>query len=510
VRRHLLVDGLVVLGLAVNLGLLAINLAPQRPHLGRRHTIKGLLRASGPRIEWMRENQFSEFGRQSDLEFEFVSAKTFEEVQSLLIKERDHPTGIALADIDDEHGDELRSSGAVQAIAGVAPAGDLQDSLAEYIPEAVKRGQLAGVQWYLPKRSLVDVAVFLKPAVEEAYLHWQQDRPAIETALKEANGVGLPKGYTLEKVPDDWDTFDLFVAGWYWAHHPAPWAEQAAHPSHDHPPPAITAPRIGYPCGDNEDANDEFVNALYRHGATDDTYAKLDGPEALDTLQWRALFRKHGLVPEECAGQGLDTFDVNGLFHDRKLAWAPIDQADSLWLHGGARRDAPPGVPGAGDLAWSTLPSGASAELNAKGEAARTGRSFSFEEVHLWAIPVHSPQPRLAFALARFVNQKGLQQRETEAQGMLPVRNDLRSDYPILFRLNWMQQMLDASFRQIDRGSGDVPDDYAEKEIDVAYARLRKAVVYGRPRAAPVSTAAMKAAIAQALAAMEQEKDHAR
>jgi hypothetical protein len=359
----------------------------------------------------------------------------------------------------------------------------------------VRRGNLGGVQWYLPKRALVDVAVFLRPAVEEAYLHWPADRPGIEAALKEANGVGLPSRYALEKSPDEWDTYDLFVAGWYWAHHPAPWAEQAA--TADHSLPAVTAPRVGYPCGDNEDASDEFLGALYRHGATDETFMKVDAPHLLDALQWRALFRKHGLVPP-CEGAGLDSFAINSLLHERKLAWAPIDQADSLWLHGGARRDAPPGMPGAGDLAWSTLPRGVSVELDARREPARTGRSFSFEEVHLWAVPVHSPEPRIAFELARFVDQRGLQQRETEAEGMLPIRNDLRQDYPILFRLDWMQRMLDASFRQIDRGSADVPDEWAAKEYDERFAKLRKAVVSGRPAGASVSVAAMRAAIAEA------------
>ena len=120
--------------------------------------------------------------------------------------------------------------------------------------------------------------------------------------------------------------------------------------------------------------------------------------------------------------------------------------------------------------------------------------------------------PRSAFELARFIDQKGLQQRETEAQGMLPIRNDLRQDYPILFRLAWMQQMLDASFRQIDRGSGDVPDDYAAKEYDEAYGKLRKAVVEDRPPDAPVTAAAIRAAIAQALKAPAsgEEKPDAR
>jgi len=498
VPRKPLVDVLVVLGIAVNISFLAINLRPDRPHLGRQRKVKVLLRASKPRIDWMLQNEFSEYGQQRDLTFDFVSAPTFEEAYQVLLKEKEHPTGIVLADIDDEHAEELQSKGAVRPIAGGASPEDLQAALVEYIPEAVSRGRIGDVQWFFPKRALVDVAVYLRPAVEKAYLHWQEDRPAIEAALKEANGVGLPARYLLSKTPDEWSTYDLFVAGWYWAHHPAPWAEQAAALGSTVPQPALTAPRVGYPCGDNEDANDEFLNALYRHGATDKTLLKTDAPHLLDTLQWRALFRKHGLVPASCDGEGLDSFAVNTLFHARKLAWAPIDQADSLWLHGGARRDAPPGMPGAGDLAWSTLPRGVSVELNAHGEPARSGRSFSFEEVHLWAVPVHSPEPGIAFELARFLDQRGLQQRETEAQGMLPIRNDLRQDYPILFRLDWMQRMLDASFRQIDRGSGDIPEAWTEDDNDEKFAKLRKAVVYDRPASAPATVAAIRAAIQEA------------
>lgn len=492
-----LVDVLVILGIGVNIAFLAINLAPERPHLARQRTVKLLLRAGQPRIDWMLQNEFSEYGQQHDLKFEFVSAANFEEVHQILLKEKEHPSGLVLADIDDEHADEMKSTAVVRPIADGAAPVELQEALGEYILEAGKRGLIDNVQWYLPKRALVDVAVFLRPAVEDAYLHWQEDRPQIEAALKEANGRGLPAHYQLEKSPDEWDSYDLFVAGWHWAHHPAAWAE-AAVVLGNHPLPPVIAPRLGYPCGSNEDASDEFLASLYRHGATDENFMKTDAPALLDALQWRALFRKHGLVPEQCDGAGLDTRAINSLLHGRKLAWAPVDQEDSLWLHGGARRDAPPGMPGAGDLAWSTLPRGVSVELDAHGEPAREGRSFAFEEVHLWAVPVHSPDPKLAFDLARFLNQRGLQQRETEAQGMLPVRNDLRQDYPILFRLDWMQRMLDASFRQIDRGSGDVPGDWTEKEYDEQFARLREAVVQKRPRDAKVSVAALRAAIAEA------------
>jgi len=498
VPRKPLVDVLVVLGIVVNIGLLFINLAPDRPHVGFRQKAKILLRASPPRIQWMQENEFSEFAQTNDVDFEFVSAKSFDEVVEILEKEKEKPSGILLADIDDEHGDDLIRAGAVRPIADGARPKELEEALSEYIAEAVERSKSNGKVWFLPKRALVDVAIYLRPAVEEAYLHWKDDRPAIEAALKEANGVGLPQSYTLEKTPDDWDSFDIFVAGWYWAHHPAHWAEQAAVMAHDHLPPAVTAPRIAHPCGDNEDASDELINTLYRRGASDDDLGKPDALPLLDSLQWEALFRKHGLLAGGCEkGEGVDSFAVNGMFKERKLAWAPIDQADSLWVHGGERRDAEPGMPGASDIGWATMPQGSSLEIK-NGEAARPGKSFSFEEVHLWAVPVHSPSPRLAFQLARFLDQRGLQQRETEAQGMLPIREDLREDYPILFRLFWMQQMLDASFRQLERGTGDVPDRWAVEGLDEKYAKVRRAVVYGRPKDAPVTLAAIRAATEEA------------
>jgi len=492
--RRFVVDGLVVLGIAVNVGFLLINLRPDRPHLARRTKARILLRAGEPRIKWMRDNQFAEFAAANDVELEFVGAKTFEEVHQKLLEEKQHPTGLLLADVDDEHAQELKDGGLVRPIADGADPAELRQALVELIPDVVERGALDGKQWYLPKRALLNVAVYLRPAVEDAYLHWEEDRKEIEAALQEANGVGLPKGFRLRRTPDRWDSFDLFVAAWTWAHHPARWAEASRRISAENSISPVTAPRVAWPCGESEDGAGELLNALYRHGTTEEQLGRFDAPALLDTLQWQALFRKHGLLPAECEKSGLEQREVNGLFHERKLAWAPIDQADSLWLHGGARRDAEPGMPGAGDLSWATLPQGVSAELK-DGLPARKGRSFSFEEVHLWAVPVRSPDPRLAFQLARYVGQRGLQQRETEAEGMLPVREDLRQDYPIAFRLEWMQHMLDASFRQLERGSGDLPSGWAEDDWDEKYLELRQAVVYGRPKDAPVTLAAIRQAV---------------
>jgi ABC-type glycerol-3-phosphate transport system substrate-binding protein len=503
--RKLLVDGLVVLGIAVNVGLLLINLRPERPHLAPRTKARVLLRASDPRIQWMRDNEFAEFAAANDIDFELVGAKTFEDVHQKLTDEKQHPTGLLLADVDDEHAQELKDTGLVRPIANGANFEELRSALSEFIPDAVSRGAVDGKQWYLPKRALVNVAVYLRPAIEDAYLHWEEDRKQIDAALKEANGVGLPSDFRLRRSPDRWDSFDLFVAAWTWAHHPARWAEASRTISADNAVAPGIAPRVAWPCGDSEDAAGELLNALYRHGMREEQLGRFDAPALLDTLQWQVLFRKHGLVPAKCEESGLEQFDVTGLLHQRKLAWAPIDQPDSLWLHGGARRDAPAGIPGPNDLSWATLPQGASVELH-DGHPARRGRSFAFEEVHLWAVPIHSPDPRLAFRVAHFLGQRGLQQREAEAEGMLPVREDLRRDYPVAFRLEWMQRMLDASFRQLERGSGDLPaawDDWDDK-----YLKVRQSVVYGRPKNAKVTLAAIRESVQHATRELPAEAAH--
>ena len=91
---------------------------------------------------------------------------------------------------------------------------------------------------------------------------------------------------------------------------------------------------------------------------------------------------------------------------------------------------------------------------------------------------------------------------------MLPVREDLRQDYPIAFRLVWMQSLLDASFRQLERGTADLPAGWAGNDWDDKYLKLRQVVVYGRPKDAPVTLDAIREAVRRASATAAAEATH--
>jgi hypothetical protein len=196
VLKRILLQVLLLAGIGVNVGFLLINLAPERPHLARRRHAKILLRASEPRAKWMMANQLGEFASNHDLDLEYVLAKDFDEAHEKLNEEAKKPTGILLADIDDEYADDLRGDGDIRPIQDGAKPEELAPAYDEYLPEAVERSKVEGKYWFVPKRAQVDVIAYLSPAIEDAFLHWEEHRKQIEAALKEANGFGLSPGTT--------------------------------------------------------------------------------------------------------------------------------------------------------------------------------------------------------------------------------------------------------------------------------------------------------------------------
>jgi len=464
---------LLVLGIGANIALLLINAAPQRPHLAKRRAYKVLVRMQPDEAAWVKDNELAEFAASHDFDIEVEAVPTYQAILARLAEEKAHPTNILLVDMNDELGDDAMRDGLIRPISDGATPESLAKVKAEFLPEGLERGSNGTKKlWMLPSRAAVDVALYLKPAVEDAYLHWADDRDKIDAALKAVNGEGLPRGYSLERSPDNWDSFDLFVAGWYWAHHPAPWAgEQGRAP----------APRMAIRTGKSDDAVRDMLALFYAQGAKDDDIAhgKLDDDAVVDALQWQALWKREGLTVHGKKGVGVDNEEVEKLLLQNQLAWAPASATLSFRVHGGSRSGSPAGVDNPSQLAWAVLPRGVSMQLK-DGKPARRGRSFSFQEIAFWAVPSSVKDPELAYKLARFATQTGLNQREAEALGSLPVRVDLRKNYPILFRLAWMQNIFDASFVQIETGSGDIPDEVSDQHLDDRYREFRKQVVFSR------------------------------
>lgn len=224
---------------------------------------------------------------------------------------------------------------------------------------------------FLPEYLEAHVIVYRISKVTLACQRWQDFRPAIEAALAAVNGRGLPVGYELEGDPASWDEFDLFVAGYTWAH-----LDEGS------PQPRLALRSRGY-----WPSVDALVERAILHGQTQTTLVQ--GQPLLDVLTWLALHHEHDLErPEVWAHRSANRPSGTSLTH--WIAWdsiylARVNQFRCAELRG-YLRDHHMSF-GVEDLAFAPLPSGVSVQLDADGRPLRSGNNVGLVNAWLWAIP---------------------------------------------------------------------------------------------------------------------------
>jgi ABC-type glycerol-3-phosphate transport system substrate-binding protein len=95
------------------------------------------------------------------------------------------------------------------------------------------------------------------------------------------------------------------------------------------------------------------------------------------------------------------------------------------------------------------MPAGCSLELNQKGEVIRKGTKTITTGGWWWGIPKETPDPRLSYALARYITTMENQVKECSNFGMIPVRKEVLTDMQMLFGGQWISQIYEVSFRQL-------------------------------------------------------------
>ncbi|HSN25945.1 MAG TPA: hypothetical protein VLT45_06650, partial [Kofleriaceae bacterium] len=237
--------------------------------------------------------------------------------------------------------------------------------------------------------------------------------------------------------------------------------------------------------GDEIDGQRDIVAGIYRMGATDATAGQFASRAALDYFQWEALSRAENVYDPGMFEA--DPFDdeavIAGLEHG-DLYFAPIDAMEAFNLHGGSHAGAVSHVDDPSDLEFTSMPRGASLELDAKGQPARTRPSFSFREDWVWALPATTHASSTAYKLVQFMWRPEIHARECEALGMLPLQPDVVNERVSRFRLDWMSHVFDAGLEQVRQGEP-TPPALIDKGIGSVYAQLWTTIVDGNVPATP-------------------------
>ena len=480
VIRILLVAA-IALGVAVDGFFAIVNFYPVAPHRDRGPKRYVVMQLDEVQAAWFQANILDEFNEETSSNLELLRVTDEEQLQSATLDAAKHGKDVVLAALPVTQIGHAIETKLVQPFTGVVPASDIARDFGKLGDSVLAAGKVGGTQYFLPRMAVIDVAVYRVSKVRDAVLHWSVLRPQIDAALRAVNGRGLPAGFELGLTPGNWSSYDLFVMGYYWSHRS--YGGQPARP------------RIAHRTGDEIDGQRDIVAAIYRMGATDATAGQFGSRAALDFFQWEALSRAANVYdPGMYEADPFDDEAVLGGLERGELFFAPIDAMEAFDLHGGAHAAALAHVDDPADLEFTSMPRGASLELDANGHPARKRPSFSFREDWVWALPAATHASGTAYKLVQFLWRPEIHARECEALGMLPLQPDVVAERVSRFRLDWMSHVFEAGLEQARQGEP-TPPALIDKGLGSVYAQLWTKIVDGNLAPAP------EAAIAAALQA---------
>ena len=289
------------------------------------------------------------------------------------------------------------------------------------------------VLYFLPNEISAYLLTYQNSKVEDVINNWEGVREAVDASLKEFNGYGLPEEYVFETDPNNWNNYDLAVAGWYWAN-----------TEYD----GKTAPRIAHRGKNYDGTANELANKVYQMGGTADDILIMDNQAVIDAYAWENYYAQAGIyVPamweEAWTGGGI----YNG-FSDGSCFLAFMHIADQFTIHGTGTPDLPGYMVDPDDLRQAVMPSGASLEIQ-DGKPARVSEdhaSVSFGFVH--AIPSTTPNVELSYELLKWMMQPEYLAHWAQT-GRLTPNKTLTANLSDLIEEPWVRDIYDVMDRQI-------------------------------------------------------------
>ncbi|MDO5576441.1 MAG: hypothetical protein Q4F84_05125, partial [Fibrobacter sp.] len=145
-----------------------------------------------------------------------INVRHYESIDSLekILSDKNEKAALVKVPFDD--GASLMKKGDFIPLDSILPKESLEEFRKEYL--LMYLGAHDGKQYFVPRKFETRIMAYAKSKVADVVAVWQEYKDQIDAELGKYNGVGLPGGYLLEEDPEQWDYFDLFVAGWVWAH----------------------------------------------------------------------------------------------------------------------------------------------------------------------------------------------------------------------------------------------------------------------------------------------------
>ncbi len=402
--------------------------------------------------KWFRENIIKPFEKEYGVK---VNVRTFEkeiDLQNILELDKDKNT-IALVKTPHTQLIPLAKKGLVMDLEQAV--GDrYKEDIKEYTEASMDMATIDGKVYYIPRKLETNTLLFLKSKVKDAVENWQKFEADINNMFKKYNGIGLPKGYTLEADPNEWDWYDLAVVGYYWANTEYNGKKE---------------PRIAHRGKKYGGTIVEMLTKIYQASGTQEDAIAINTTPVKDMFEWEVLFKEEGIYNPGMWEEGWSGGGIWNAMAAGKVYLAFMHQIDAFFIHGGSNPNMTGYLVEPDDMGVAIMPKGVSLELNENGEPVRQGSHASQLAGWWWGIPTSTPDPELSYELARWITNAENHAKESQTFGMMPIRKDIVENLNGTFKEDWMQEVFDVANRQIKAGVKPLPQITQWPEVGQLY-----------------------------------------
>ncbi|OGS37456.1 MAG: hypothetical protein A2293_11015 [Elusimicrobia bacterium RIFOXYB2_FULL_49_7] len=414
---------------------------------------------------YFRNDVLNTFEKLNNCKINIVQFNQWWDIETMLKlqKEKNDPN-IFLVKVPFEMSRVLVGNGLMEPLDNIVSPEVLERDMAEYQSLALGLGYVDNKPYYVPRKLETRLLFYLKSKVEDALKNWQQYENELNQLLKPQNGYGLPKNYSLESDPAQWDYYDIFVMGYYWAH-------QKYFNTN------VFMPRIAHRADRYEGTALGLVDQAIQLGATPEDVMRMDAEPVVDMFNWEAVYIKNNIYNSDMWNESWRGTHLYEAVKEGKVFMTVFQQIDCFIVHGWEDNPEMPGyLKDPSDMAVTTMPKAVSFELNRDGTYKKEGTKKISTGGWWWGIPKTSPDKELAYRLARFITNRDNQAVECSKFGMLPVRKDIVNNLSETFELGWVGDIFKVSIEQLDiNGYSTVPllqeySDISRNYIEAWYA----------------------------------------
>ena len=402
-----------------------------------------LIREMDTQDKYFRENIIKPFEKEHGVKINVVSFDAYSDIDSMIKLEMS--TGkktIGLFETPSSEASILLGKKMVYPLEEVVNKDQLQKDLSEYVESSLKVGSVDGKNYFIPRKMELNTMVYLKSKVSDAIKNWSKYKNEINDMVKKENGYGLPDGYTLNNDPNEWDSYDVAVASYYWK-------------NTDYN--GLKSPRTAHRGKNYESSVDDLMTGIYGYNGTAQDMLTMNTAPVKDYYKWESFMASNKLYNSSMWEQEWSGGSIWKAFSNEQVFLALyMSQMDEFNIHGGSNPEMTGYLNNPSDMGVAMVPAGVSLEMK-DGKPARVGNHVSGNFEWVWGIPKTSPDAKLSYELVRWITSKEVQKQECQIFGIAPIRKDVLNDIKS-FKEPWMGEIFEAANKQGQQKNLEIPN----------------------------------------------------